>query len=148
MDTITSYLTKDGEHCDKLFIDVVVNLRTELWDRAEACFQKFGDKLEQHFAMEESILFPEFERENSSMQVPLRMLCREHQEMRGIVALVQDALGQRAKNAFFAHAETLNMLLEQHNRKETNLLFPMADRFLAEKKTVILKAMSEIGKKN
>lgn len=145
MNTITDCLTSDHKHCDKFFIEAETCASTGLWERAEACFQQFCDALERHFAKEEKVLFLAFENAIGSSNGPTGVMRNEHQQIHGIVSMLQDALKRRDEDAFLGHSETLNIMMQQHNLKEESILYLMADRVLSEQKNDIIGAMSDIG---
>jgi hemerythrin superfamily protein len=145
MDTITGYLTNDHKRCDALFIEAENYVNTDLWDRAEVCFQQFYQALEQHFAMEEQVLFPTFETAIGSADGPTSVMRVEHQQLRGIISMLKDGLARRDKNVFLGHSDTLNIMLQQHNLKEENILYLMTDRVLSAQKNDVVNAMKQIG---
>lgn len=145
MNTITDYLTKDHKHCDKFFIEAETCASTGLWERAEACFQQFCDALKRHFAKEEKVLFLAFENAIGSSNGPTGVMRNEHQQIHGIVSMLQDALRRRDQDAFLGHSETLNIMMQQHNLKEESILYLMTDRVLSAQKSEIITSMSDIG---
>jgi hemerythrin-like domain-containing protein len=147
MDTISSYLTNDHKLCDDAFIEAENCVSASLWDRAEICFQKFSDALEHHFAMEEKVLFLAFENAIGSAEGPTNVMRNEHRQIRGITSMLDQALKRRDANAFLGHAETLNILVQQHNMKEEGILYLMADRLLSDRNHDIIGAMNLIGSK-
>jgi hemerythrin-like domain-containing protein len=56
---------------------------------------------------------------------------QEHLQMR---ALLDDALAALAEgdvDSYLGHADTLLIMIQQHNLKEENVLYPMCDQHLA-----------------
>lgn len=147
MNTITGYLTNDHKRCDNLFTEAQYCVFADLWERAEACSQQFFDAIEQHFAMEEKVLFLAFEYAIGSSDGPTGVMRDEHQQIRGIISRLDSALMRRDKNAFLGHSDTLNIMLQQHITKEESLLYGMTDRLLSEQKHDIIQAMHQIGDK-
>lgn len=144
-DAIVGYLRNEHNRCDKLYIEAEICVNGDRWDRAEVFFQQFCAALEQHFAMEENVLFVVYEKAIRSGNEATGVLRNEHQKIRGIVCMLQDALKRRAKNAFLGHSDTLNIMMQQHNLLEESVLYPMTDHILFEQKHDIIKAMIEIS---
>jgi hemerythrin-like domain-containing protein len=145
MDTITQYLSTDHKRCDDALIEAENCVNENLWDRAEIWLQKFCESLEHHFAMEEKILFLAFEKAIGSSEGPTSVMRNEHQQIRGITSMLQSALTRREANAFLGHADTLNIMMQQHNLKEESILYLMADRVLSDKRHDIIDAMAGIS---
>jgi iron-sulfur cluster repair protein YtfE (RIC family) len=51
----------------------------------------------------------------------------EHDQMRIMVEQIRAALAARDKQTFLGLAETLMLLIQQHNMKEEQILYPMMD---------------------
>jgi hypothetical protein len=64
--------------------------------------------------------------------------------MRQIVQDLSAAVEQRDAEEFLGNCETLNILMQQHNFKEENMLYAMADRALEPRCDEIIAAMAEI----
>ena len=145
MGTISEYLHNDHNRCDKLCGEVEECVNSELWDRAEVLFEGFCQALEQHFTMEENVLFVAFEKAIRSASGPTSVMRDEHQKIRSVIFMLQDALARRSRNAFLGHAETLNIMIQQHNQVEENILYPMLEHLLSAQKNDIVKAMNHIA---
>jgi hemerythrin-like domain-containing protein len=61
---------------------------------------------------------------------PTEVMRGEHRQMRDLLAQMKDALTSRDADAFSGAAETLLILMQQHNMKEENILYPMCDNAL------------------
>lgn len=144
MNAIASYLGSDHQRCDELFILAETNVSNNCWDQAESCLAEFVEALERHFAMEEKVMFVEFERATGSSAGPTAVMRMEHQQLRAIVALLQEALKARDAESYLGHSETLNTMMQQHNMKEESILYLMADRVLSGRQDEIIGAMAEI----
>lgn len=145
MDNIAGYLIIDHSRCDKLYGEAQNCVSTEAWDRAETVFQQFCEALERHFEMEEKVLFAAFEKAIHSTDGPTCAMRDEHQKIRSIISMLQDALARRSRNAFLGHSDTLDIMIQQHNLVEDSILYPMIDRILSGQKDDIIKAMNKIG---
>ncbi len=51
--------------------------------------------------------------------------------MRELIAQMSEAVARQDSDTFAGAADTLLVLMQQHNLKEENILYPMCDRLLA-----------------
>ncbi|TCS39243.1 hemerythrin HHE cation binding domain-containing protein [Paucimonas lemoignei] len=131
MQTICEYLEYDHKCCDDLFDKVETSIAKHEWQQAEIEFQHFHAAFIAHLEGEESIVFPAFGEIFSEAALPIKILCTEHQRIKGIVTRLQDALHRREPADFLLHAETLTLLMQQHSQKEEKMLYPLLDRVLS-----------------
>jgi hemerythrin-like domain-containing protein len=61
---------------------------------------------------------------------PTEVMRGEHRQMRDLLAQMEGALAVRDSDTFGGAAETLLILMQQHNMKEENILYPMCDNAL------------------
>lgn len=128
--SLTAPLKDHHGHCDSLFADAEAAVMAGDWNDAAALFEGFSAALETHFRTEEQTLFPAFEAATGMTLGPTQMMRLEHAQMRDLLAQMAGAVGTRDGKAFPGHAETLLILMQQHNLKEENILYPMCDRHL------------------
>ena len=145
MTTIADYLTTEHKRCDDLFIDAENNVNGKTWEQAEILFAQFRDAIEQHFSMEETVLFPAFESATGNSAGPTSVMRTEHRQIRGVLSSLTDALARRDKIAYLGHSESLNIMLQQHNMKEENILYPMTDRVLAAQQSDLVEEMRRLA---
>ncbi|WP_229506620.1 hemerythrin domain-containing protein [Massilia sp. BJB1822] len=145
MDTIGSFLGQDHQDCDEQYLLAEAHAGSGNWAAAELDFAAFAKVLEQHMQMEEQIMFPALEAAIGSNYGPTSVMRSEHQQLRQIVGRMSDSIAQRSTDAFFDDADTLRMLLRQHNLKEESILYPMAERVLGEEQACILAAMEALA---
>ena len=62
---------------------------------------------------------------------PTQVMRTEHRQMRDLLADLARAVAARRADDFAGHGETLVILMQQHNLKEENILYPMCDSSLA-----------------
>jgi iron-sulfur cluster repair protein YtfE (RIC family) len=129
--SITASLLQHHKHCDELFADAENACSKEDWPAGEQGFVRLRGQLETHFASEEEILFPAFEAATGMTSGPTAIMRGEHRGMRELLAQMQGALAARDSEAFAGGAGTLLILMQQHNVKEENILYPMCDNALA-----------------
>lgn len=138
MTNIKSLMTDDHRRCDHLFTDVERAVEAREWDHASANFSSFFESVEQHFAAEEAHLFPAFEAESGMTMGPTQVMRDEHVQMRELMSAARDALAAKDADEYLGHAETLLIMMQQHNMKEENVLYPMCDGHLASQMTTFL----------
>lgn len=128
--SITSPLFKHHKHCDEIFASAESACTNGDWAAGEKAFTLLVDQLETHFGTEEEVLFPAFETATGMTSGPTEVMRGEHRQMRDLLAQMKDALASRDADAFSGAAETLLILMQQHNMKEENILYPMCDNAL------------------
>ena len=127
----TAPLSKHHKHCDELFADAEEACAGNDWTAGGQAFALLNEQLETHFAGEEEILFPAFETATGMTSGPTEVMRAEHRQMRDLLAQMKGALAERDGDTFGGAAETLLILMQQHNMKEENILYPMCDSALA-----------------
>lgn len=128
--SITAPLFKHHKHCDEVFARAEEACANGDWASGESAFALLLDQLETHFTSEEELLFPAFEEATGMTSGPTEVMRGEHRQMRDLLAQMQDAVASRDGDAFGGAAETLLILMQQHNMKEENILYPMCDNAL------------------
>lgn len=130
-DPVSHYLTDDHSRCDHLLADCEVALAAKDWTAADEAFLMLRDAILRHFSLEEEILFPEIEQGNPAAAGPAGVMRMEHQQMRRLLAELEQGLGRRSRDTCMGLMETVNMLAQQHNAKEEGILYPLADEILS-----------------
>ncbi len=123
-------LPKHHRHCDDYFVAAEDAANRRDWPLVATSFAHFRQQMEAHFAAEENILFPAFESATGMSDGPTRMMRYEHDQMRGLLDQLSAALAASDQDAYSGVSETLLMLMQQHNMKEENILYPMCDQAL------------------
>lgn len=143
MDTICDYLSHDHQLCDTLFMQTQASIDRHDWAEGAAGFRRFDNVLRQHIRMEEKVLFPAFLRSMRQADIPISMLHVEHLRIQALLDRMSGALQRLDAVNFFLHAETMTMLLEQHHMKEEEMLYPLLDKILLDRRQAIIRAMCE-----
>ena len=130
MTPISQLLPNHHKHCDKLFVAAEDAVQRGDWAAAAAGFAHFEAQMAAHFAAEEEVLFPAFEAATGMTDGPTQMMRYEHEQMRTLLSQLATACAARDADGYGGVAETLLMLLQQHNMKEENILYPMCDQAL------------------
>lgn len=130
MSMLTAPLRHHHKHCDELFAVAEAAAVDRDWPAARLSLPDFIAEMETHFHTEEEMLFPAFESATGMTMGPTRMMRHEHDQMRDLFGQMRSALEERDAKAFAGASETLLVLMQQHNMKEENILYPMCDRGL------------------
>ena len=144
MSTISSFLTTDHRACDEEFADMENSVASGDWDLSAEKLNKFITDLLHHFDMEEKVMFPTFEDVTGMIQGPTMIMRMEHDQMRQLLNALQEDLEKKDKNHFFGVSESLMMLMQQHNMKEEQMLYAMADVHLASLLPQVIENMKAI----
>ena len=132
MHEITDFMTRDHRSCDDCLVAVEAAVEGGAWERAGTEFARFRDAMLNHFSVEESVLFPRFEERTGMYRGPTQVMRGEHVQMRQLLAAAETALAKRDADDYMGNAETLLIMMQQHNVKEENVLYPMCDQHLAD----------------
>lgn len=138
---IREFMVEDHRHCDDLFVSAEQLANSGDLAAARQAFEDFSAATFRHFATEEQTLFPAFEAQTGMRMGPTQVMRMEHQQMRSLMDAAKMALQTGAKDDFLAQAETLLIMLQQHNMKEENVLYPMCDQHLAAAEDALLTQM-------
>lgn len=145
MDAISHFLEADHQRCDDLFEAAEAAVAEADWPLAADRFLAFTGALRRHFGMEEAVLFPAFEARTGNNQGPSRVMRMEHEQMRELLEEMAEALSHHDANRYAGLSETLLVLMQQHNLKEEQILYPMCDRLLADEGASLVEHMAEHG---
>ncbi len=141
MSSIGTFLGRDHQQCDDQYALAEARVVGNQWELAASDFAAFRGMLEHHLGMEEQVMFPALEQAMGHSGGPTGVMRAEHVHMRDLVQGMADAIAARSGDDFFNHADTLRMLMRQHNLKEEGILYPMADRFLDQRMPELLEQM-------
>ncbi len=145
MDTISSYMTSDHHRCDELFSQAEAVASGQDWGMIAADLQVFLDSMHRHFKMEEDVLFPAFEERTGMRMGPTQVMRMEHTQMRELFDAMAEAVKQQDRNEFLGEAETLLVMMQQHNMKEEQMLYRMADQALEGETAEVLQQMRALA---
>jgi hemerythrin-like domain-containing protein len=128
---IAELMQDHHERCDTKFAEAENALRRGNWAAGRSLLEAFATDLESHFGAEEEVLFPAFEQETGMREGPTQMMRYEHAQMRSLLAQMIAAAKAEDGEEFAGAAETLLVLMQQHNAKEEHILYPMCESALA-----------------
>jgi len=144
--TISEYLTNEHRACDLFFATAEEAVAKKEWIKADEKFLDFSNEIRQHFQKEEEELFPIFEATTGITQGPTQVMKYEHEQIRTILTNMGEALEEKDKDAYLSLAESVMILLQQHNMKEEQMLYPMCDtQFPLKVKENVIDAMKKVS---
>ena len=140
MTSISDSMTRNHRECDERFAAAEGAAADGDWERATAEFASFRTAMERHFGVEEDALFPAFERHTGMTAGPTEVMRMEHAEMRDLFERLAAAAVARDADDFLGLAETLNLLMQQHNMKEEQVLYALLDESVGPEAANLLAA--------
>ena len=142
MTTIRDFLTDDHRRCDDLLAAAEQALAAGKPADAALALGAFRDAMLARFAAEEETLFPAFELATGMSGGPTQVMRMEHSQIRMLLDDAVDALQAGNSEDYQGIAETLVIMMQQHNMKEENILYPMCDQHLAADGPALLERIS------
>ncbi len=145
MTTILEFMSVDHDRLDnkiKMYsAEKLVNV-----ERAEGIFLLFKSELERHIIWEEDILFPVFERKTGIKDGgPTSVMKMEHIQIKNHLQEIKKKLHAKKIQDPCKEEVDLFKMLESHNQKEENILYPGIDNLTSEQeKEQMIKEMSVI----
>ncbi|MDK9692921.1 MAG: hemerythrin domain-containing protein [Sulfurimonas sp.] len=143
MSDIKEFLTNDHKACDEAFAAMEDAVAAKSSD-AERLYENFSNDLINHFSMEEIVLFPMLGQANSAASGTTKAMEMEHEQMRSLLSKMRKAIESMDKESFFSLSETLMILMQQHNMKEEQLLYALAQQHLGEDADHIIRQMRSV----
>jgi len=144
MARIKDTMATDHRRCDELFAEAEALVSDSNWDDGGARFKEFHAAMEHHFSMEEEVLFPTFEQTTGQTMGPTQVMRMEHKQMRQLFADLSKAVEEQDKDAYLGLSETLMMVMQQHNMKEEQMLYPMTDQTFGDGADAVIEKMKSI----
>ena len=143
---ISDFLSDDHQHCDQLFAEAEEKVAAGDWEAAAGQFRRMRDAVEHHFRMEEEVFFPRFEEVTGMTMGPTQVMRQEHAQMRDLFESMAGALAERDSDAYLGDSETLLIMMQQHNAKEEQILYPMLDAHLQGEAQALLERARDVGR--
>ncbi len=76
---------------------------------------------------------------------PTSMMRYEHEQMRSLFAQMSQALQAQRSDDYLGASETLLIMMQQHNAKEEQILYPMLDQMLAAQAESLMPQLEARG---
>lgn len=125
MTDISNYMSTKHHECEDHFSMVESSVEADDWANAQAYWQQYVEELELHIEVEESILFPEFEKSSGMTNGPTKILRLEHGQISEIMTNIKSVILTKNKELFSELSQTLRKLMQQHYMREEQILYPM-----------------------
>jgi hemerythrin-like domain-containing protein len=130
--SLSQYFTRDHRSCDARWAEVEAAADEGKAESIAAAWSRFERSMRGHLQKEEEVLFPAVEAATGMGDAgPTRVMRAEHAQMRGLLDQMGAALERGDHEALLNLGDTLLMLIQQHNQKEEQVLYPMSERALA-----------------
>lgn len=143
MHEIRDFMANDHRACDRHLAAAEQAVARSDWALAKVAFAHFQEALLNHFAAEETVLFPLFEQSTGMYLGPTQVMRGEHAQMRQLLSAAAAALAEHDADDYAGTAETLLIIMQQHNVKEENVLYPMCDQQLADQLEALLPELQK-----
>ena len=140
---IKEFMTQDHRECDNLYAPLEQAISTGDFEKALELFVPFRDAMLRHFAMEEEVLFPKMEEFIGGGEGPIYVMKMEHDQIRSIINQLGEAIEAKNRDKALGFGETFMIMTQQHNMKEEQILYTMAEQLPFDKEEVLAK-MKEV----
>jgi len=141
---ILEFMRDDHRACDHLYTEAENALADKKIEEAKKLFSEFYRATNHHFDMEERELFITFEKRIGMMGGPTQMMRYEHQQLRALLESMLGSLNDDKFDNFFGQGESMMIMLQQHNMKEEQMLYPMIDRTLGGDAELMIQTLKEM----
>ncbi len=142
--TIKSFMSDDHRACDDVFAKLENLVDTKKWDEASSAFGEFEAHFLRHFKMEEDVIFPRFNECSGGGCNPTTVMIMEHNQMRATIENLKKALDAKNRDAFLGHSENFMFLVQQHNMKEEQIMYNLADNAIGSQVGAVLEQAKAI----
>ncbi len=133
MTTISEFMCLDHDRLDNLFGDYKAPNLTDI-NGALGLFLDFEAGLQMHIIWEEDILFPIFEQETGMHDSgPTAVMRMEHRHIKKFLGQIGEKLRTGELSGIDQAEIELLDILDSHNRKEENILYPAIDNLTTER---------------
>ena len=143
MNGIRELMAHDHKACDDEYAQIEQALAKGGWPAVAAAIETFCASMERHLGVEEAVLFPAFEQATGITMGPTRVMRLEHAQLRGLFDELRAAAAEGDAEGLRGQAETLLIMMQQHNLKEENVLYPMCDQHLAAHASALTPQLAE-----
>lgn len=127
---LSAIMTHDHRECDVKFEHIEEAVSNKDFAKAEQLFIQWKKVNLRHFDIEETILFPETVNAMGMKIPPIMVMEMEHQQIKNCINQMEAALSQKNGDDFLGFADTCMIMIQQHNMKEEQILYPMIDNAL------------------
>ena len=142
--SLKEFFTLDHRRCDEKWAEVEAAVQAGDVELEKEKWRTFQSQMLRHLRMEEEVMFPAFEQASGMTHGgPTFVMRSEHEQMRGLIEQMGTAADGDDYEELVELGDTLLMLIQQHNQKEEQMLYPMAERALTADWAKILAKLIE-----
>ena len=141
---ISTYMTADHRRCDEAFSELEKQVIEKRYDDLDALFGSFKKDFLDHFRMEEEVMFPDIEARTGMQGGPTQIMRMEHEQMRQVISQMEEDIKRGDYDHFLGLSETFMILVQQHNMKEEQILYNMADQVLGDVEEAVVERMKAL----
>ena len=124
--TVREYFGEDHDRLDALF-ESFQTLKRSDFARAKEAFNTFKAGLQRHIVWEEDFLFPFWEEKSGLTEGPTMVMRAEHRQIGELLEAIHEKVAEQNPESDKEERALLE-LLQAHNRKEEQILYPAIDR--------------------
>lgn len=143
MKSIAEFMSANHKACDGEFADAEQAALEGNWGEAKTAFNAFNNDMARHFKMEEEVLFPALASAGGPSG-PVQVMLMEHTQIRGLLEQMAAAVAEKDASEYGGLSETLLIVMQQHNHKEENILYPIMDHILAKDRENLFGRMQAV----
>jgi hemerythrin-like domain-containing protein len=120
-------MSADHRDCDARLAELEDRLGAGDLAAVRRQFGEFAAAMRRHLDCEEQILFPAFEAASGIRGGPTAVMRMEHEQIRGLLDAIDSTIDQGDSARVSGYVDTLMILIQQHNMKEEQVLYPMCE---------------------
>jgi len=99
-------------------------------DPIRKLFDELKKEILLHLREEEELLFPEIIKKMGTATTSVQLILKEHDEIKNLLKEIDTIISEGNKPKIFSAIHSLGTKLEDHLRKENNLLYSIAHEFI------------------
>lgn len=141
-------MTHDHRECDEFFENLEEFVNNGDFEKASNLFNEWKKVNLRHFEIEENYLFPETAKSMGAKIPPIMVMEMEHQQIRNCINQMEMAINQNNGKTFLGLADTCMIMIQQHNMKEEQILYPIIDRSLSNLTSEAISKIESLLKKD
>ena len=99
-------------------------------DALKKLFEELNKEILIHLREEEELLFPELVKKMGTSATSLQLILKEHEEIKTLLKEINNLILEGNRPKIFSAVHSLGAKLEDHLKKENNLLYSIAHEFI------------------
>lgn len=140
--SISSLMTHDHRNCDQAIEEIEHLASIKDFNESLNAFTKWQDVNLTHFNIEEEYLFPETANALGMKIPPIMVMEMEHLQIKKCFNEIEFALRHEDMEKFQQLIETCLIMIQQHNMKEEQILYPIIDKALFNKQDELISLIT------